>query len=341
MPNLKHSKMALWLLTLLGWFVVCPFTNLAQVPDEASPQPSASPSSDADSTPPAATPADSPPPLIGEQKSVAERFSRLEMLLLRSADLEAGENPTRAALLQQAVQLSKQAELTELLADAASNLERGQYSEAIEKQKLSRESLKRLLELLQSENREQRIREQRDEVRRWIEETDRLLRLQSSLRGRTEGGQDVQQAAQDQQKLSRKATEIADELKSDQTTPLNDPAQSPADDPTSDEPESDEPKSDEPKSDEPKSGEPKSGEPEVWRTQIWRTRSLANSKSGEPKSDEPKSGEPKSGEPQVWRTQIWRTQVWRTQIWRTQIWRTRSLANRQVWRTGVWRSERG
>ncbi len=167
---------------------------------------------------PAAAQNVSPPPLASEQKKVAERFSRLEALLLRSADLEAGENPARAALLQQAVQLSKQAELTEQLADAATRLEQGQFSEAIERQKTSRENLKRLLELLQSENREKRIREERDEVRRWIEETDRLLRLQSSLRGRTEGGQDTEQAAKDQEKLADKANNISQELKGEEST---------------------------------------------------------------------------------------------------------------------------
>ena len=187
-----------------------------------------------------------PPPLAGDQKIVAERFSRLEILLLRSADLESGENPARAALLQQAVQLSKQADLTQLLADAAARLEQGQFSEAIEKQKSSRESLKRLLELLQSENREQRIREERDEVRRWIEETDRLLRLQSSLRGRTEGGQEIEQAAADQQKLTNQAGEIADELKSQQPTPDADPT---------DQPES-------PQQGEPQQGEPQQGGPQ-------------------------------------------------------------------------------
>jgi hypothetical protein len=156
--------------------------------------------------------------LTDGQKDVAGRFSRLEDLLLRSADLEAGENPTRAALLQQAVQLSKQAQLADQLAKAASNLESKQYSEAIELQKSSRESLKQLLELLQSENREERVREKRDQVRRWIEETDRLLRLQSSLRGRTEGGQETQQAAGDQDKLAQKAEEIASELKGEQST---------------------------------------------------------------------------------------------------------------------------
>ncbi len=73
---------------------------------------------------------------------MAGRFARLEDLLLRSAELESAENPTRAALLQQAVQLSKQAQLSDLLAKAASNLEKRQFSEAIEQQKTSRENLK-------------------------------------------------------------------------------------------------------------------------------------------------------------------------------------------------------
>ncbi|MCA9190858.1 MAG: hypothetical protein KDB03_03810 [Planctomycetales bacterium] len=153
--------------------------------------------------------------LAGQQNNTAERYGRLEALLLRSAQLEAVENPSRAALLQQAVQLGKQAQLAELMVKAASNLESKQYTEAIERQKATAEGLARVLALLQSENREQRIREQRDEIRRWIEETDRLLRLQSSLRGRTEGGQDEQAAAADQGKLIDKASEISSQLQGD------------------------------------------------------------------------------------------------------------------------------
>jgi hypothetical protein len=158
-------------------------------------------------------------PLAGAQEQLAQQLSRLEALLLRSADLEALDNPTRAALLQQAVGLSKEAQLSELLEKAAESLLSNQLSEAIDQQKASREALKRLLELLQSENREKRVREQRDQVRRWIEDADRLLRLQSSLRGRTEGGQDSEQAAKDQQQLADKATQIASDLSDSDKSP--------------------------------------------------------------------------------------------------------------------------
>ncbi len=151
-------------------------------------------------------------PLTTEQQQVAGRYKKLEELLLRSAELESAENPARSALLQQAAQLGKQSQLADVLARAASRLDKKQYSQALEDQRTSRENLKRLLELLQSENRGERVREQRDQVRRWIEETDRLLRMQKSLSGRTEGGQEMQQAAGDQNKLSNKAKDIAKEL---------------------------------------------------------------------------------------------------------------------------------
>lgn len=154
-------------------------------------------------------------PLTTDQQQIAGRYKKLEELLLRSAELESAENPARSALLQQAAQLGKQAQLADLLVRAATRLDKKQYSQALEDQKTSRENLKRLLELLQSENRGERVREQRDQVRRWIEETDRLLRMQKSLSGRTEGGQEMQQAAGDQNKLSNKAQEIAKELGGD------------------------------------------------------------------------------------------------------------------------------
>ncbi|GIW98011.1 MAG: hypothetical protein KatS3mg111_1344 [Pirellulaceae bacterium] len=160
--------------------------------------------------------ADTQPPLVDQQQQVAERFERLERLLLRSAELESLDNPTRAALLQQAVQLSKQAQLAESLSQAAGDLRRGQYSEALQRQRVGVENLRRLLDLLQSENRDQRVREQREQIRRWIEETQRLSRLQGSLRGRTEGGQSLEQAAEDQEKLARKAAEIIGELRGEQ-----------------------------------------------------------------------------------------------------------------------------
>ena len=271
-------------------------------------------------------------PLTTEQQQVASRYKKLEDLLLRSAELESAENPARSALLQQAAQLGKQSQLADLLARAATRLDKKQYSQALEDQRTSRESLKRLLELLQSENRGERVREQRDQVRRWIEETDRLLRLQKSLSGRTEGGQEMQQASGDQQKLSNKAEEIVNELRGDKvekdpqasdgktTKPAsqgNDPkAQDgkktdekskgdPSEKPASNDSSADKPKEDS-KSSDPKDSDPKDGDSQSKSAESKgadgkpndspaQESQPAESESGE--SQQKKEGQPQQGQP--------------------------------------------
>ncbi|GAB5405058.1 MAG: hypothetical protein Aurels2KO_32890 [Aureliella sp.] len=167
--------------------------------------------------------------LSNQQLSIANRVADLENLLLRSSELEAAENPTRASLLRRAVQLSKQVQLASSLAAAAEKLGGEQYSDAISQQQLAKKNLAQILTLLQSENRGQRVREEREQVRRWIEETDRLLRMQGALRGRTEGGQDLEAARRNQEQLKAKASEIADDLLGEETDP-NQPAEESAGD---------------------------------------------------------------------------------------------------------------
>lgn len=225
-------------------------------------------------------------PLAKSQKQLAEQLEKLEALLLRSADIESVDNPTRAALLQQAAQLSKQTQLSTLLDKASQNLNSNQFSEAIEQQKASREALKRLLELLQSENREKRVREQRDQVRRWIEDADRLLRMQSSLRGRTEGGQDTQKAAEDQAKLTDKAQQISQDLQGE-NGPDKDKSQSGKEKKPENTDSKDDPKS------QSKKAVGESGENKPEDNDSGDNKS-EQSKSGEEKSDGDKSGDKKS-----------------------------------------------
>jgi hypothetical protein len=326
MNNLKLASVAL---LTLQWMFFSPLTL-----------PVVSQSTQGTAPPPAAvSPPDTQPPLAREQQEVAERLGRLETLLLRSADLEAGENPARAALLQQAVQLSKQAELPEVLAAAAARLQQGQLSEAIEKQKVGRENLKRLLELLQSENREQRIREERDEVRRWIEETDRLLRLQSSLRGRTEGGQDTQQSAQDQQKLANKAQDIAAELKgesnADEATDPQ-PATDKSGDTGSDKPSTEKPSEPQPSGDQkssdtqPLTNRPATNRPATNRPATHQATASSPTASSlttnRPTASKPATNQPMVSRPTVSRLTV--SQLTTSQLTTSQLMASPRIANR-------------
>lgn len=240
--------------------------------------------------------------LSGRQSSIAGRVGDLEKVLLRSSELEAAENPTRAALLRRAVQLSKQVQLANLLADTADKLDGQQYSDAIAQQQIARKNLAEILKLLQSENRSERVREEREQVRRWIEETDRLLRMQGALRGRTEGGQELGEAQMNQEQLEAKADEIADDLLGDapdegesrEDEPAENSAAQQSGDPESVQGPSDasqssgKPENDkQPAGEQDASSEPQQDEPPQ-----------GASEQGEPQQGEPQQGESQQGEPQ-------------------------------------------
>ncbi len=160
--------------------------------------------------------------LAESQKQLAERFSKLEELFLRMSEMESSTNPSRAGLLQQAAKLSKELAMTQRMQAASEMLTKKQFSRAIEEQQASAESLKKLMELLQSENRQDRVREERQKFEQWIKEIQRVERIERSLRGRTENGQDADQASKDQADILAQAESIAKKLA--ESIPKEDPA---------------------------------------------------------------------------------------------------------------------
>ena len=107
------------------------------------------------------------------------------------SELEAAANPTRAGLLIQAAQMSKQLATLQRLSVAGDLLSQGQFTRAIQEQEIGRENLKKLLELLQSENRSTRLRDERARLEDIQKEIRRLEQIQRGQTARTEAGQDL------------------------------------------------------------------------------------------------------------------------------------------------------
>ena len=124
-------------------------------------------------------------PLADEQTGLAKQFGDLENLLLKLSEIEADSNPVRASILQRASKLGKESSLQSRLKDAAKALENKQFSRAIEEQEATKASLEQLLTLLLSEDRDDRVREEKKKIEEMIKEIQRLNRLQKSLRQRT------------------------------------------------------------------------------------------------------------------------------------------------------------
>lgn len=259
-----------------------------------------------------------PPVLAAKQNEVADRYRRLEELLLRLADVEADENPERAALLRRAARQSRETFVLEKLVAASQSLKTEQFAKAIDSQASAKEGLDKLLTLLLSEDRPQRIRDEKKRIANMIKELKVVERLQRSTRARTENGAELREVADEQSQIGDRSEKVNDDMKSDEPKDKSDPTDQPDQpDPTdpsnptdpTDQPEAKpteakpseakpteakpseskpapgEPQPSEPQPDEPQPGEPQPGEPQPGKPQ-----------PGEPKPGEPQPGEPPAGQ---------------------------------------------
>ncbi len=213
-----------------------------------------------------------------QQGLVADRYAKLEKLLDDMARIEGVTNPQRAALLLNALRQSKE-NLTAVKLDSLVRLiGQEQLNRALENQREVHGEMKALLELLLSENRSDRLQRDQDRFREYIKEVERLLRLQRSVQGRTEGGGDPLQLADDQGKIAERTGDLADRIRENEEGGDGQPGEG---EPGDGEPGDGEPGDGEPGDGEPGDGEPGDGEPG----------------DGEPGDGEPGDGEPGDGEP--------------------------------------------
>lgn len=153
------------------------------------------------------------------QGAVADRYKKLEKLLEDMARIEAVGDPRRAALLMKALEQSKE-NLTGVKLDrCVQSLERLDAQNKTERegvldlQREAQQDMKRLLELLLSENRTDRLKNEQDRIREYIKEVERILRLQKGVQGRTEGGGDPHELARDQGKIGERTGELAKQIR--------------------------------------------------------------------------------------------------------------------------------
>ena len=222
--------------------------------------------------------------LARRQERVASKYAQLEALMLKMAQLEAANNPRQAALLTQAVELSKKNGTRLDLDKIAELLGQSRLKDALDGQVKAEKSLEELLKLLQSEDRNERNKSEQEKIKEQIKEVERMIRLEKSLQGQNEGGGDQKRIAQEQQKLHDRAQEFADKLKEEEEAarPKSEGEQKPGEQkPGEEKPGAQKPGEQKPGDQPQKPGEEKPGE----------------QKPGEQKPGEQKPGEQKPGDP--------------------------------------------
>ncbi len=136
------------------------------------------------------------------QSKLADRYERLEKLILRMAEFDQTNNPRRAVLLKNAFALAKDRDIQLQLEAASRMLESEKLQGALDEQQQVRRDLQLLLDLLLTENRADRLKDEQGRVRDYIREIERLERMQRSVQGRTEGGVDVEQLKREQNQVA-------------------------------------------------------------------------------------------------------------------------------------------
>ncbi len=165
--------------------------------------------------------------LTERQLSVANRYQRLEELLLRLAEVEAAENPERSALLRRAARQSRDKFVLEKMRNASESLRTEEFQKAVDNQSAAKTELSALLKLLLSEDRSKRIRDEKERYQKLAKELKRALRAQQSTRARTENNADMKELEGEQKSIGDRTENLSDELaEEDETSQSPSPSES-------------------------------------------------------------------------------------------------------------------
>jgi hypothetical protein len=162
---------------------------------------------------PAASGPSSADELALEQSRVADKYAKLEQLMLKMAELEGQSNPKRAQLLTRAVEQSKERLTKPQLDTLVKLLNQKQLKRAIDGQATVQTDLKALLELLMSEDRSDRLKSEQQRLKEYIKEVERLIRLEKSLQGQTESGANAKKMAEEQARIAAQTGDLSKKIR--------------------------------------------------------------------------------------------------------------------------------
>src|SRR5437763_1499417 len=148
-----------------------------------------------------------------DQSHIADKYAKLEQLMLKMAELEGLTNPKRAQLLTRAVQQSKDRLTKTQLETLVKLLNQKQLKRAVDGQTTVQTDLKALLDLLLSEDRSDRLKSEQQRIKEYIKEVERLIRLERSVQGQTEAGADAKRMAQEQGRIAGQTGDLARKIR--------------------------------------------------------------------------------------------------------------------------------
>ncbi len=147
-----------------------------------------------------------------EQARLADRFKRLEEVIGRLAELSAPTDPRRAKLLREAIAQSREQDVNTRFESIVKLLQDERLSAAATNQTELQKELDGLLALLLKADRDKELSSQRDRIKNYIKQVDRLIRMQKGVRARTEGGDELKGVGGDQLKIATDTGKLSGDI---------------------------------------------------------------------------------------------------------------------------------
>lgn len=161
---------------------------------------------------PAIAAPDASPTLAAREQELLKQFRDLEKSFLRLADVLAGSDPRRAALLRGVFEQAREADVGERLDAIVALLEKNQFLKAGTSQSDAIDQMKELLALLESGDSEKSLTNTKEEVRQFISRVAKLIAKQRGLEGSTEFGGDDNPLAARQEALAEETRTLAGDI---------------------------------------------------------------------------------------------------------------------------------
>lgn len=169
--------------------------------------------------------------ILRQQTQLAEQYGLLEEKLFGLHQYELARNPERSKLLQRAYLNSKEQLVLSRLRSISQLLEKGDLREANQQQRETLTELRKLLVLLQSEDRSKRIQDQTKRFQKYFDEISRIERIQRGLRGQVEGNVEGNRLSQTQEKNAERTEALSREIESNENATPNGQADDSSDTP--------------------------------------------------------------------------------------------------------------
>lgn len=170
---------------------------------------------------------DSRETILADQKRLVDQYKLLEDKLFSLYQHERDQNPDRSVLLQRAFQQSKKELTLARLNTILRLIDQQQLRDAEKNQGEVLKQLQSLLELLQSEDRGKRVRDEIQRHKEYLKEVNRLLRMQKGIRGQAESDVESSRLQNSQENAADRTQRLADNIKQDEQSQSQEPSGEP------------------------------------------------------------------------------------------------------------------